>query len=355
MAISESVARAKKIVEEYSGPKVRIMEVCGTHTHEIFRLGIRSILPDNIELISGPGCPVCVTPIGYIDEALTLALDKEAVICTFGDLVRVPGTDMSMADARAQGADIRIVYSPLDALDIAEREPDREIVFLSVGFETTTPGSCIAVRNAGQRGTNNFSILTANKTMYNAYLALKGSADAFIYPGHVSTMTGMQCYRDLVKEGISGAVTGFTASEIITALAVIITRLGEGKPFAENCYTRVVTEEGSKASRRLVSEIMTACDSEWRGLGVIPGSGMKLRGEYAAYDSRRKFGIGEIKGKANEACHCGEVLRGRCKPYDCPLFGQSCTPEHPVGACMVSGEGACSAFYKYGGDSWKRQ
>jgi len=163
MAISESVARAKKIVEEYSGPKVRIMEVCGTHTHEIFRLGIRSILPDNIELISGPGCPVCVTPIGYIDEALTLALDKEAVICTFGDLVRVPGTDMSMADARAQGADIRIVYSPLDALDIAEREPDREIVFLSVGFETTTPGSCIAVRNAGQRGTNNFSILTSEQ------------------------------------------------------------------------------------------------------------------------------------------------------------------------------------------------
>ena len=355
MAISESTAQARKIVEGYDGPKLRIMEVCGTHTHEIFRLGIRSILPDSIELISGPGCPVCVTPVGYIDEALMLAMDKGAVVCTFGDLIRVPGTDMSMADARAKGADIRIVYSPLDALDVAANEPEREVVFLSVGFETTTPGSCIAVRNAKQRGIENFSILTANKTMYNAYLALRGSADAFIYPGHVSTMTGMQCYRELAEEGISGVVTGFTASEIITALAMIITRLGEGKPFAENCYTRVVTEEGSAASRRLVSEIMTPCDSEWRGLGVIPGSGMKLNDEYSSYDSRLKFDLPEIKGRGNKACHCGEVLLGECKPYDCPIFGKACTPEHPVGACMVSSEGACSAFYKYGGDSWKKQ
>jgi hydrogenase expression/formation protein HypD len=354
MAISSSAAKARKIIEEYSGPKIRIMEVCGTHTHEIFKNGIRSILPEGIELISGPGCPVCVTPVGYIDEALMLATEKKVSIFTFGDLVRVPGSDMSLGDARSRGASVNIVYSPLDALDYAEGHPEEQVVFLSVGFETTTPGSVLAVRGAAEKGLDNFSILTANKTMYNAYLALRDSADAYLYPGHVSTMTGMAVYRELRDDhGISGVVAGFTPSEILTALATIVVRVQEGKPFAENCYPRVVTEEGSPSARKLVDRFMEPCDAEWRGLGVIEESGMKLRDEYAAFDAKKKFDIPDIKGRPNSACRCGEVLLGACRPYDCPLFGKTCTPEHPVGACMVSSEGACSAYYKYGGLQWK--
>lgn len=354
MALNESAARAAEIVRNYRGPAIRIMEVCGTHTHEIFRLGIRQMLPENITLISGPGCPVCVTPVGYIDEAVMLALDKKVHIFTFGDLIRVPGTEMSLAGARAKGAEVQIVYTPTDALEYAKAHPEEEVCFLSVGFETTTPGSVIAVRNAKQEGVRNFSLLTANKTMYNAYLALKGSADAFLYPGHVSTITGTKIYDELAeKEHISGVVTGFTTSEIVTALATIITRIqevraGKIEAFAGNCYPAVVAEAGSPAARRIVASVMEPCDSEWRGLGGIPGSGMRLREEYAAYDARRKFDLPKVEGRANPACHCGDVLLGKCRPTECPIYGKVCTPEHPVGACMVSSEGACSAYYKYG-------
>ena len=326
MTINESTKKAREIVTSYDGPKLRIMEVCGTHTHEIFRLGIRRLLPESIELISGPGCPVCVTPVSYIDEAVMLALDKKATITTFGDLIRVPGTEMSLAGARSKGAKVSVVYSPLDSLE------------------------------AKAQGIENFSILTANKTMYNAYLALKGSADAFLYPGHVSTMTGMEEYYKLRDEhGISGVVAGFSGSEVLTALAVIIKKIEENKPFAVNCYPAVVTEEGSPAARKLVETVMEPCDSEWRGLGVIEKSGVELRPEYRDYDARYKFNLPEIEGKPNPACRCGEVLLGKCKPYDCKVFGKGCTPEHPIGACMVSSEGACSAFYKYGGDIWNKQ
>lgn len=354
MALSRSAAEAAEMVRNYHGPKIRIMEVCGTHTHEIFRLGIRQMLPESIELISGPGCPVCVTPVGYIDEAVMLALDKGVKIFTFGDLIRVPGTEKSLAVARSEGADIQVAYSPMDALEYAKEHPDEEVCFLSVGFETTTPGSVIALRNAVREDVPNFSLLTANKTMYVAYRALKDSADAYLYPGHVSTMTGMEIYRKLAEsEGISGVVTGFTTSEIVTALATVVRRVSEvreGKrdAFTENCYPAVVTEEGSPAARKLVSTYMEPCDTEWRGLGVIPASGLKLRGEYASYDARVRFHLPVIHGKANPACRCGEVLRGECKPMDCKIYGKVCTPEHPVGACMVSSEGACSAYYKYG-------
>ena len=344
-----AIDRARAIVENYDGPAIRIMEVCGTHTHEIFRLGIRSLLPENIQLISGPGCPVCVTPMSFMDEAVYLAMEKDAVICTFGDLVRVPGSEMSLWQARAKGAQVKTVYSPLDALEIAKSGPDREVVFLAVGFETTTPGACIAVENAAKAGIKNFSLLTANKTMRSAYIQLKTSADAYMYPGHVSTMTGMGVYRERARDyGISGAVTGFTASEILTSLATIIVKLGEGKPFAENCYPRVVTEEGSRPSREIVGRVMEPCDAEWRGLGVIPDSGMRLRDEFSGYDARKKFQIPKMTAKGSPGCRCGEILLGEIKPYDCPLYGRACTPEHPVGACMVSGEGTCSAYYKYG-------
>lgn len=342
---------AKEIIQSYDGPKLRIMEVCGTHTHEIFRLGIRSLLPESIELISGPGCPVCVTPVGYIDEAVMLALEHRAVICTFGDLIRVPGTKMSLAGARAEGAELRVVYSPLDAVEFAKENPEKQVVFLAVGFETTTPASCLAVKKAKDAGLENFSLLAANKTMPSAYLALKGSADAFLYPGHVHAITGCSLCRKLAEEeGISGVVTGFTAEELLGALAVVAEKSKEGKPFFGNCYPRVVREDGNPAARKVIAEVMESCDSEWRGLGVIPGSGQRLRETYKDYDARIKFRLPKVEGRSNPACRCGEVLQGKCRPSDCKVFGKGCTPQHPIGACMVSNEGACSAYYQYGGN-----
>jgi hydrogenase expression/formation protein HypD len=306
------ISRAREIIDQYDGREIRIMEVCGTHTHEIFRLGIRQILPPSIHLISGPGCPVCVTPVSFIDEAVLLAMEKNATICTFGDLVRVPGSaksgvkeegktadapsfekenkgtagpplfPASLAAARAAGARIQVVYAPQDAVAYAKEHPQEQVVFLSVGFETTTPSVCLAVKQAVEEGLTNFSILTANKTMTNAYRALKGSADAFLYPGHVNAITGADSCAQLVDEGIYGVVVGFTAKEILAALAVTIVKLQEGKPFFKNCYPRVVTDEGSIPGQRMMEEIMEPCDSEWRGLGVSPQSGLRLREECAA-------------------------------------------------------------------------
>lgn len=340
---------ALEAVKNYRGRPVRLMEVCGTHTHEIFRLGIRKLLPENINLISGPGCPVCVTPTGFIDEALFLAETKQVTITTFGDLVRVPGSEKNLAAARAAGAKIQVVYSPLDAVDYAAAHPEEQVVFLSVGFETTVPAACLAVKKAKAAQLSNFSLLTANKTMDNAYRLLKGSADAFLYPGHVSAITGTEIYDKLIDEGISGVVTGFTAGEILSSLAVILKKLGEGKPFSVNGYPRVVTREGSPAAKTLIAATMDSCDEIWRGLGVIPGSGLKLKKENAAFDARLKYSVPKITGRENKGCRCGEVLRGDIRPHQCPLFGKVCTPDSPVGACMVSSEGTCSAYYKYGG------
>ena len=432
------IARAREIIDSYQGDQIRIMEVCGTHTHEIFRLGIRQILPDKVRMISEPGCPVCVTPVDFIDEAVYLAMEKDVTICTFGDLVRVPGSfgtagtaagsaekksaasedadnitaekksavsgdadnnpaekesavsgdadnnpaekksavsgDAgnitaekkaagdenrktartakigSLAAARAAGARIQVVYAPQDAVAYAREHPEEQVVFLSVGFETTTPSSCLAVKEAQSEGLNNFSILTANKTMPSAYEAMKDSTDAFLYPGHVHAITGTGICEEMAEKGASGVVAGFTAKELMTALAVIVKKTQEGKPFFENCYPRVVRAEGSPAAQRLVEEMMEPCDARWRGIGVLPASGVKLRPEYAAYDARVKFDIPSMEGRENPACRCGEVLQGKCLPSDCKVFGKGCTPEHPIGACMVSGEGACSAFYLYGGD-----
>ena len=345
--MGENRATPREIIESYDGPKLRIMEVCGTHTHEIFRLGIRKILPPSIELISGPGCPVCVTPVGFIDEAIVLALEHHVTICTFGDLIRVPGTEMSLAGARAQGGKIQVVYTPLDAVEYAQEHTEEQVVFLAVGFETTTPSACLAVKKAKEAGLTNFSLLTANKTMPKAYEALKGSADAFLYPGHVNAITGTEVCEKMAEEGVSGVITGFTAKELLTALAVVIEKSKTGKPFFVNCYPRVVKAEGSIPARKILDEVMEPCDSEWRGLGVIPGSGQKLRAEYQDYDARLKFQMPKMEGRSNPACRCGEVLQGKCRPSDCKVFGKGCTPQHPIGACMVSNEGACSAYYQY--------
>lgn len=342
------IQTAAEILASYQGRPLRIMEVCGTHTHEIFRLGIRSMLPEQVELISGPGCPVCVTPVGFIDEAVWLA-EHGVTITTFGDLVRVPGTEKSLAKARSEGGKVQVVYSPLDALDYAKIHPEEEVCFLSVGFETTTPAPCLTVEKALAENVKNYSLLTANKTMPNAYAALKGSADVFLYPGHVHAIIGTGILEELAQQGVSGVLAGFTAKELLTALAVAVRKAEDGKPFFVNAYPRVVRPEGAPDAVTLVNRYMEPCDSEWRGLGMIPASGMKLKSDYAAFDARLKFQMPEIHGRPNPACRCGEVLQGKCKPSDCPVFGKVCTPLHPVGACMVSGEGTCSAFYQYGG------
>lgn len=342
---------ARDIIMDYRGPKLRIMEVCGTHTHEIFRLGIRQLLPSDVELISGPGCPVCVTPADFIDEALFLAEERNATLCTFGDLMRVPGSRGSLMSARRNGASIRVVYTPLDSVAYAREHPEEETVFLSVGFETTTPASCLALSHALQEGLTNFSLLTANKTMDAAYYAMAKSADAYLYPGHVCAITGTSVLKKLASEGISGVVTGFTAAEILTALSVILTKGKRGVPFFANCYPRVVPDDGNPAARRLVQKFMEPCDARWRGLGTMPGSGMRLREGYAAFDTRKKFHLPEMEDRSNPACRCGDVLQGKCLPGDCPLFAGHCTPDHPIGACMVSREGACSAHFQYGGMS----
>ena len=345
-----TIEEARSFLENYDGPDFRIMEVCGTHTHEIFRQGIRRILSPKINLISGPGCPVCVTPVSFIDEAVFLALEKGCTITTFGDLVRVPGSKMSLAGARAKGAKIKVVYAPFDAVKIAQENPEEQVVFLSVGFETTTPSDVIAVKKAMTAGLKNFSILTANKTMPGAYEAMGKSCDAFLYPGHVHAITGTQICKDMCDKGVSGVIAGFTGSELLTALAVAVKKFGEGKPFFVNCYPRVVKDEGSPAAVAMVDRFMEPCDAEWRGIGTIPMSGMQLRDEYAAFDARKKYSVPEIKPEYKTACRCGDVLQGKITPNQCPLFGKACNPDHPVGACMVSDEGACSAFYMYGGD-----
>lgn len=340
---------AGDFLRSYDGKRVRIMEVCGTHTHEIFRNGIRNILSPQIDLISGPGCPVCVTPADYIDEAVMLALDKDCTITTFGDLVRVPGSEKSLADARSEGARVRVVYAPSDAVDYAAEHPDEEVVFLSVGFETTVPSECLAVQDAAERGISNFSLLTANKTMPQAYIAMKNATDAFLYPGHVHAIIGTSVceeYRD--RYGISGVCTGFTPSELLIALALTVKGVARGGPFFINAYPRVVRPEGSPKAVALIEKYMEPVDARWRGIGEIEGSGLALREEYAGFDARKKFALPHIEGRDNPACRCGEVLQGKCTSEDCPLFGKACTPEHPVGACMVSSEGACSAYYLYG-------
>ena len=348
--MSTNVTDPIEFLKNYDGPEIRIMEVCGTHTHEIFRQGIRRLLSPKIHLISGPGCPVCVTPVNFIDEAVFLALEKGCTITTFGDLVRVPGSKMSLAGARAKGANVKVVYSPADAEKYAEEHPEEQVVFLSVGFETTTPSDVIAVKRAAGAGIDNFSLLTANKTMPGAYEAMASSCDAYIYPGHVHAIIGTKICEDGLAKGVSGVITGFTGDELVTALAIIVKKFSEGKPFFVNAYPRVVTDEGSPAAVALVDKFMEPCDAEWRGIGVIPGSGMQLRDEYAAYDARKKYDVPTMNPDYKTACRCGDVLQGKIEPNQCPLFGKACNPDHPVGACMVSDEGACSAFYMYGGE-----
>ena len=351
MTAITDTSELRKYLETYDGPAVRIMEVCGTHTHEIFRQGIRNFLSPKINLISGPGCPVCVTPASYIDEAVYLALEKGCTITTFGDLVRVPGNVKSLQQARAEGGKVKVVYSPIDAEKYAKDHPEEQVVFLSVGFETTTPSDVISVQNAIKDKIDNFALLTANKTMPGAYEAMASSTDAYLYPGHVHAIIGTQLCKDMAERGVSGTIAGFTGEELLTALGITVMKLAEGKPFFVNAYPRVVKDEGSPAACAIVDKYLQPCDAEWRGIGMIPNSGVELKDEFANYDARKKHSIPKMEYEKKTGCRCGNVLQGQIKPNQCPLFGKVCNPDHPVGACMVSDEGACSAFYMYGGQS----
>ena len=328
---------------------VKIMEVCGTHTVAIHRFGIQRLLPDNVKLVSGPGCPVCVTPDSFIDEAVFLAR-QGFLITTFGDMIRVPGSHSSLEKERAQGHDIKIIYSPLDALAMAETSK-KDVVFLSVGFETTIPGIAVTVKQAKERGIGNFYLLTANRIVPPALIALiQGDSrlDGFILPGHVSTVLGKVGYSFLEDYNVPGVIAGFEPVDIVSSIILLLKSIREKEAVVVNNYKRVVRDEGNPKSREVIKDVFEETDAEWRGIGVIGKSGLQLKKEYESFDIRNKLEIKTEKAKGHPGCRCGDVLKGWIDPPECPLFGIACTPDTPIGPCMVSSEGSCSAWYKYG-------
>lgn len=331
---------------------VTLMEVCGTHTHAIFRSGIRHLLPPQVRLLSGPGCPVCVTPPGYVDLALELAGCREMIIATFGDMMRVPGSKGSLQQAGADGADIRVVYSPLDVLGLAGENPLKKIVFLAVGFETTAPAVAATVLRAAEEGITNLTFLTAHKVVPNALRALltdpKISLDGLILPGHVCTITGSEAFNFVPEEYRAPAViAGFEPVEMLAALLKLAPMAAARQPVLENMYGGLVTSQGNPRAKALLERIFILADSVWRGIGGIPESGLVLRPELAGYDARLVYGLEENQSAGPAGCQCGEILKGKKTPPDCPLFRTACNPERPVGPCMVSSEGTCGAYYKY--------
>jgi hydrogenase expression/formation protein HypD len=336
------------------GRPVRLMEVCGTHTVAIFRHGIRALLPRSIQLLSGPGCPVCVTAAADVEAAILLARSGAATLATFGDMMRVPGRKESLAEARAAGADVKIVYSPLDALALAEKNPAREVVFFATGFETTSPLAAGTLLEAERRGIANFSIFSVHKTVPPALAALLGSGevqvDGFILPGHVCTVTGVAPFAFLPEQfGKAAVVTGFEAGDILAGIAMLLAQIAASRPRVEIQYTSVVRPEGNPRAREILERLFEPADAHWRGIGTIPGSGLELRPAWAHRDAVHKFALARPEVPDPAACQCGAVLKGIKSPPDCKLFGKACTPDRPIGACMVSSEGSCAAYYKYQG------
>lgn len=334
--------------------RVRLMEVCGTHTMSIARSGIRSLLPEGVELLSGPGCPVCVTPAEVIDAVLDLAMEKDLILTSYGDMIRVPGSRPgdSLQRRRAQGADVRMVYSPIDAIELAEQYPEKQVVFLGVGFETTAPGTAAAVLTARERGLKNFTVWSMLKTVEPALRALLAQPDfqinGFLCPGHVATIIGAEAFRFLPEEyGLPAVVGGFETEEILTALYWLLRQLKDGEPRLQNAYPRAVAPRGNPLAQQVIAQCFTPRHDLWRGLGGIENSGLGLRSEFAAFDAERRFPITLNSEPSPTACRCGEVICGRIRPQACPLFGKRCTSEDPVGPCMVSSEGACAAAEKY--------
>jgi hydrogenase expression/formation protein HypD len=346
---------SKKLVEKIkrlSRREIRLMEVCGTHTVSIFRSGIRSILPPTISLLSGPGCPVCVTDQTEIDAFIELSRLKDVIITTFGDLMRVPGTSSSLQKQRAEGQDIRVVYSTVDALEIAKQNPDKKVVFLGVGFETTAPTIAAAIFSADQMSVANFSVLSAHKLVPPALEALMAAEnvmiDGFILPGHVSVIIGEKAYLPFCRNHqIPCVIAGFEPTDILQAVGMLVEQIENGTPKLENAYTRAVTHEGNAKAQRMLDEVFEPADACWRAIGVIAQSGLKIRAKYERHDAGKLFDI-EVSGSMDpRGCACGEILTGTKTPPECPLYKTVCTPIEPVGPCMVSTEGTCAAWYKY--------
>ena len=329
-----------------------LMEVCGTHTVAIARNGIRGLMPEGVRLASGPGCPVCVTSNHDIDKVIALARVPEVTIATFGDMTRVPGSTSSLLAEQAAGRSVEIVYSPLDALRLAQESPTRQIVFVGVGFETTTPLVAMAIKRARAMGLTNFTVYGAHKNMPGALEVIINDPalklDALILPGHVSTIIGAEPYRFLAeKYGIPGVITGFEPVDVLQGIAMIMRQLHEGRAEIEIAYARGVMPEGNSVALAAIDEVFETCSATWRGLGEIPGSGYRIREEFADFDAMRRFQPDVEEVREHAGCRCGDVLRGIMAPSECPLFRKVCTPENPVGPCMVSSEGSCVAYYRY--------
>ena len=332
--------------------RITLMEVCGTHTMSIHRYGIKPMLPAAVRLVSGPGCPVCVTPVSYVDAAIEVARVPGMITATFGDMARVPGSRSSLQKERALGCDVRVVYSPLDAVTMARENPARQVVFLGVGFETTAPSIAAAILTAAREGIENFSALCAHKVMPEPMEALTSGElkiDGYICPAHVSAVIGAEAYRPLAeKYGVPCVVTGFEPLDILRGILMLVNQAAEGRAAVENEYYRVVRPEGNKKAQGLLAEVFVKADAVWRGVGNIPHSGLEIGPKYARYDAAKRFSIALPEARENPACLCGRILRGLNEPTDCKLFGTVCTPDNPVGACMVSSEGSCAAVYRYG-------
>ncbi|HWQ92574.1 MAG TPA: hydrogenase formation protein HypD [Clostridia bacterium] len=329
-----------------------LMEVCGGQTHAIVKFGIDELLPKQITLIHGPGCPVCVTPVEIIDKALEIAARPGVIFCSFGDMLRVPGSRTDLLSVKAQGGDVRIVYSPVDAVKLAEQHPDREVVFFGVGFETTAPATAMAVYQAALKGLRNFSLLVSHVLVPPAIEAVLGAPDcrvqAFLAAGHVCTVMGYEEYFPISKRyRVPIVVTGFEPLDILQGVLMCVEQLETGRAEVENQYSRSVRREGNVPARQLMAKVFQVIPRKWRGVGEIPLSGLGLREAYAAFDAEHRFGVAAIRVEESSDCRSGLVLQGKLKPLDCPVFGTVCTPEHPLGATMVSSEGACAAYYRY--------
>jgi len=350
-ALARVIAREAEAAREY-----RIMEFCGGHTHAISRYGIVDLLPDNIRLIHGPGCPVCVLPIGRIDNAIDLALNRGAILASYGDCLRVPASGgLSLLKAKARGADVRMVYSSADALKIAEDNPQREVVFFAIGFETTTPPTAVAVLEAQKRDLQNFSVFcnhVLTPAAMSAILDTPGSVriDAFVGPAHVSTVIGSRPYERFASDyGKPVVISGFEPLDVMQSILMLLRQLNAGRAEVENQFTRAVTREGNLKAQAMVAEVFETRETfEWRGLNEVPQSALRLKAKYAAYDAEVRYGLVYRPVADNKACECGAILRGVKQPQECKLFATACTPERPMGSCMVSSEGACAAHYTYG-------
>jgi hydrogenase expression/formation protein HypD len=351
-------AAARALIERITllaeGGRFKFMEVCGGHTHTIYRHGIEHVLPQSVELVHGPGCPVCVIPMGRVDDAIAVAGEPDVIFTSFGDMMRVPGSHGNLLEAKARGADVRFVYSPLDALRIAQENPDRRVVFFAVGFETTAPSTAITLIKARAESVLNFSVFCNHVTIVPPIKAILESPDlrldGFLGPGHVSTVVGNRPYRFVPAHYGKPLVTaGFEPLDILAAIVMLLTQIKEGRCTVENQYTRCVRDEGNPRALEVMAEVFELRPHfEWRGLGFISQSALKLRPEFAPWDAELSFSIPGVRVADPKACQCGEVLKGVIKPWECKVFGTGCTPETPIGTCMVSSEGACAAYYNFG-------